>query len=209
MRVHLLDGLHAVTVVAPDRLGLFADTAGLLAAHGLTVRSALVRTVDGVAVDTWWVDSPYGEPPPAATLLLGLRPAGGGGRPCWTGWSGATRPHGAGQPAPHVAAQIAGDARAVLVTGASERATVAEVRAPDRPGLLHALGRALAALGVDVRSPTWPPTPGRRSTRCTWPSSAGRPCRRGRVGAALAALLEACEARERGGGARPALARRR
>ena len=57
-----MDGMHAVTVVAPDRPGLFADIAGLLAAHGLTVRSALVRTVEGVAVDTWWVRSPHGVP---------------------------------------------------------------------------------------------------------------------------------------------------
>jgi [protein-PII] uridylyltransferase len=40
----------------------------------------------------------------------------------------------------------------VLVAGASETATVIEVRAADRPGLLHALGAALAEHGVDVRS---------------------------------------------------------
>jgi [protein-PII] uridylyltransferase len=40
----------------------------------------------------------------------------------------------------------------VLVPGASESATVIEVRAADRPGLLHALGRALADRSVDVRS---------------------------------------------------------
>ncbi|MGI4896184.1 MAG: ACT domain-containing protein, partial [Janthinobacterium lividum] len=36
--------------------------------------------------------------------------------------------------------------------GASERATVLEVRAADRPGLLHALGRALAGEDIDIRS---------------------------------------------------------
>jgi [protein-PII] uridylyltransferase len=35
---------------------------------------------------------------------------------------------------------------------ASAGATVLEVRAPDRPGLLHGIGRALAELGVDLRS---------------------------------------------------------
>jgi len=40
----------------------------------------------------------------------------------------------------------------VLLAGASQEATVLEVRAVDRPGLLHALGSTLRDLGVDVRS---------------------------------------------------------
>ena len=36
--------------------------------------------------------------------------------------------------------------------GASDDATVLEVRAEDRPGLLHELGMALAKTGVSVRS---------------------------------------------------------
>jgi [protein-PII] uridylyltransferase len=40
----------------------------------------------------------------------------------------------------------------VLLPGASSDATVLEVRAADRPGLLHAVGAALAELGVDLRS---------------------------------------------------------
>jgi [protein-PII] uridylyltransferase len=38
------------------------------------------------------------------------------------------------------------------VQGASATATVIEVRAHDRPALLHRIGAALAAAGVDVRS---------------------------------------------------------
>ena len=192
--VNLFDGLHAVTVVAPDRLGLFADTAGLLATHGLTVRSALVRTVDGLAVDTWWVDAPYGEPPPAPTLLLGLQrlAAGDGSVLDRLVRRDAAARSQAGPPR-SVAAQIAGDARAVLVTGASERATVAEVRAPDRPGLLHGLGRALAALGVDVRSAHVATHAGQAVDTLYLAEPDGSPLSPGRVGAALGALLEACE----------------
>ena len=40
----------------------------------------------------------------------------------------------------------------VLLPGASADSTVLEVRAADRPGLLHAIGTALAAVGVDLRS---------------------------------------------------------
>ena len=39
-----------------------------------------------------------------------------------------------------------------LVPDASDTATVIEVRAPDRPGLLHAVSRTLASAGADVRS---------------------------------------------------------
>jgi [protein-PII] uridylyltransferase len=38
------------------------------------------------------------------------------------------------------------------VPGASETATVLEVRAGDRPGLLYRLGRALALMGVSIRA---------------------------------------------------------
>ena len=73
------EGMHAVTVVAPDRPGLLADIAGVLASFRLTVKSALVRTVqvgDGaapVAVDSWWVDAGPGEVPLPATLETALR----------------------------------------------------------------------------------------------------------------------------------------
>ena len=58
-----LGGAHRVDIVDRDRAGLFADTAGLLAAQGFVVRSATLRTLDGLAVDEWWVESPGGESP--------------------------------------------------------------------------------------------------------------------------------------------------
>jgi [protein-PII] uridylyltransferase len=39
-----------------------------------------------------------------------------------------------------------------LVRAASDSATVVEVRAGDRPGLLYRLGRSLALMGVDIRA---------------------------------------------------------
>ncbi|HZI98558.1 MAG TPA: [protein-PII] uridylyltransferase [Actinomycetales bacterium] len=136
-------GQHAVTVVSPDRRGLFADVAGLLSAHGLAVRSALVRTTDGVAVDTWWVHAPSGLPDPAV-LRTGLRRlADGDAGPL-------DRLHR--REASWVPVPAAAPPRVLLVPGASTTATVLEVRAADRPGLLHALGRALTEVGADIRS---------------------------------------------------------
>ncbi|MFP5334298.1 MAG: [protein-PII] uridylyltransferase [Actinomycetes bacterium] len=142
------DGEHLVTVVAPDRRGLFADVAGTLAAHGLAVRSALVRTVDGVAVDTWRVGAAATVPEPAVLLTTLRRLASG--EPAALALlerrEASWRPPRATRVAPLPAARVS------LVPGGSGDATVVEVRAADTPGLLHRLGRALADLAVDVRS---------------------------------------------------------
>ncbi|RZS86994.1 UTP--GlnB (protein PII) uridylyltransferase GlnD [Motilibacter rhizosphaerae] len=138
-------GGWAVTVVAPDRRGLLSTVAGVLALHRLSVRSAALRTERGIAVDTWSVTAEFGDPPVLEALrddidraldrrldvaaLLERREA--------------SRPPARG---PKVPASVE------VVEGASESATVLEVRASDRLGLLHRLGRALAYAGIDVRS---------------------------------------------------------
>jgi [protein-PII] uridylyltransferase len=146
-----LDDLHVVTVVAADRAGLFADIAGVLASFRLAVRSALVRTVPGdepaspeIAVDTWWV-STSGELPAAATVETSLRRLADGDRTVLDRL--ARRDAGYRAPAGALARP-----RVVLLPSASTEATVLEVRAADRPGLLHALGSGLAACGVELRS---------------------------------------------------------
>ncbi|WP_308113749.1 [protein-PII] uridylyltransferase [Kineosporia corallincola] len=150
-----MDELHVVTVVAPDRSGLLADIAGVLASFRLTAKSALVRTVAAdhlgehlegpdIAVDTWWVDS-RGDMPPPELLEQHLRRLSEGDQSVLDPL--VRRDAGfrsrAGAPA---------RPRVVLVPGASEDATVLEVRAADRPGLMHAIGSALAGVGVDLRS---------------------------------------------------------
>lgn len=150
--VAAMDELHVITVVAPDRSGLLADIAGVLASFRLTVKSALVRTVtsetaDGpdIAVDTWWVDSARGGPPDPATLELLLRRLGEGDR-------SVLEPLARRDAGFRSRAGVSARPRVVLLPGASADATVLEVRAADRPGLLHAIGAALAGVGVDLRS---------------------------------------------------------
>ncbi len=151
-----LEGLLAVTVVAPDRGGLFADLAGVLAVHRLGVRSALVRTLDGTAVDTWWVEA-AGEVPDPAVLRVSLQRLEAGDptvldRLARRDASVRLRRGAADRPA------------VVVVPDASETATVLEVRSQDRPGLLAALGRALVAGrgGHPLRARGHPRRAGRR-----------------------------------------------
>ncbi|MGL5857306.1 MAG: [protein-PII] uridylyltransferase [Angustibacter sp.] len=179
-----LDGMHVVTVVAQDRLGLFADVAGLLAAHGHTVRSALVRTVEATAVDTWWVGSPRGEPPNPSTLLTALRRLTAGDLGVLDRLARRDAEYRLPRATP-------AEPRVVLVPGASRSATVVEVRAADRPGLLHAVGRALADQQVDVRSAHVATLAGQAVDTLYLAEPDGRPLPPARVAAAVAAAYDA------------------
>lgn len=138
-----------IDILDADRVGLFADTAGLLAAEGHTVRTAILRTVDGVAVNEWHVESPGGRAPDADRLVRGLRRLAAGDRSVLQSFD-RRREHA--RPSREATTGSPGQARALVVPGASADATVIEVRAQDRPGLLHEVGAALAGAGFSVRS---------------------------------------------------------
>jgi [protein-PII] uridylyltransferase len=138
-----------VTVVAPDRPGLLWQAAGVLASHRLTVRSANATSHGAMAVTSFTVACPFGEPPDATLVTSDLRRALAGDldvadRLKRQGLLGA-RPEPARRPwlAPP---------KVTLVDDASRTATVVEVRAHDAPGLLWRIGRALGENGLDVRA---------------------------------------------------------
>ncbi len=137
-------GAWTVTVAAPDRTGLFVAIAGVLALHRLSVRSAQIRTVEGMAVDEWTVLPDRDHDPRPESLRVDLVRALAGeldltGR--LTSRDRSARPPPVPPPRPRV------DVR----PEASDSSTVVEVRAADRPGLLHRLGRALALMAIDIR----------------------------------------------------------
>ncbi|MGO4341831.1 [protein-PII] uridylyltransferase [Pedococcus sp. 2YAF34] len=143
-------GSYRIDVFDRDRLGLFADTAGLLAAYGLVVRTAILRTVDGVAANEWHVESPSTEAPDEERIVRGLERLAQGDR----GPLGLLdrRRQFASRPSAQAGTGSPGQARALVVPHASQEATVIEVRAQDRPGLLHELGMGFAKAGLSVRS---------------------------------------------------------
>jgi [protein-PII] uridylyltransferase len=189
--ISALDDLHAVTVVAADRPGLLADIAGVLAGFRLSVKSALVRTVPAdhgavgdIAVDTWWVDSSSRDLPDPATLELSLRRLAEGDRSVLERLARREAGYRATNGAP-------ARPRVVLVPGASWDATVLEVRAADRPGLLHRLGVALAAIGVDLRSAHVATHAGQAVDVLYLAEPGGGPLSPSRVAQTVAALVDA------------------
>jgi [protein-PII] uridylyltransferase len=134
-----------ITVVAPDRPGLLWQAAGVLASHRLAVRSANATPAGKMAVASFAVMYPYGEPPDAALVTSDLRRALAGELDV----PQRLARHGQApvrQPAP------AAPPKVTIVADASRTATVVEVRAHDAPGLLWRIGRALGECGLDVRA---------------------------------------------------------
>jgi [protein-PII] uridylyltransferase len=140
-----------VTVAAPDRPGLLWQAAGVLALHRLVVRTARAiapgPSSEGTpAVIEFTAVPEYGTPPDPAALEADLR------RVLADRLDVAARlerraasmrvRRGVAVPPPRV----------TIVGDASETATVVEVRAHDRPGLLWRIGRALGSCGLQVRA---------------------------------------------------------
>jgi len=150
-------GTTTVSVAAPDRVGLVADFAGVLAASGLDVLEARAFTVgdprageERPAVATglalgWYVVRPRGEVgADLAGVVADLGRAASGGLDVAAAVGARERRRD--ERPPPLAAPVPVE---VTVEPRAGR-TVLEVRAPDSPGLLYRLARALAADGADV-----------------------------------------------------------
>jgi [protein-PII] uridylyltransferase len=132
-----------VTVVALDRPGLLWRAAGVLASHRLAVRGANAIAVGETAVAVFSVVPEYGDPPDAALVTADLRRMLEGRLDVEDRLERRARnvrTLGTAAPPPKV----------TLVDGASQTATVVEVRAHDEPGLLWRIGRALGDCGLNV-----------------------------------------------------------
>lgn len=129
-------GGSLLTVVTADRPGVMADIAGGLALAGLAIRSARTVTTGDAAVSLLEVSRPDVD---AARLTERLRPAMAGeldlaGRLELTSIPDAP------------------DARVRLLARLSETATLVEVRAQDRRGLVWTVCDQIASLGLSIRS---------------------------------------------------------
>ena len=133
---HPLEGgaSHKVSVVAPDRPGLLAGTAGALAAHGLTITAAAASAWPevGVAVQRVVVE------PAVAGLPVGWDPVGDDLKAVL---AGSGRPEVRFTPCPPVE---------VSCTEHGADRAVVSVRAPDRVGLLWAIASWFEEHGCNI-----------------------------------------------------------
>lgn len=124
-----------VTVVSGDRVGLLADAAAMFALQKVSVRAARAWNDDEFGISVWQV----GRTGLDAAVLRERLEAIVDGR---VDAAGRLRPSGPTALEPTV----------VVRPEASVRATVLEVRATDRPGVVHLVCAALARLGLSVTS---------------------------------------------------------
>jgi [protein-PII] uridylyltransferase len=134
-----------VTVVAPDRPGLLWRWAGVLSLHRLAIRSATATSVGATAVTVFDVSPRFGSPPDWSLVRADVRRAYDDALPIAAALAERERAYAR-------ATALVVPARVLWMDEASSTATVVEVRAHDRIGLLYRLTRALADAGLDVRS---------------------------------------------------------
>jgi [protein-PII] uridylyltransferase len=128
-----------VNVAVPDQVGTLSTVAGVLAVERLAVRAAVITSVEGLGISQWSV---AGSPPDPVRLRDRLAVA-------LRDDSDLVR-RLAARDSSAVKRKVA--SRVDLLPDASETATVLQVRAHDRPGLLYDVTAAIASTGADIRS---------------------------------------------------------
>jgi [protein-PII] uridylyltransferase len=141
------DGLLECAVAAPDRTGLLARVAGVLALFGFDIRDAGGYIADGMALEVFDGADRFGRLADSEgrdAVVSALRAALAGELPLEEQLHARTRRYRM--------PEAAGDVRVVIDQDASPSATVVEVHAPDHVGLLAQVAATFADLDVDVRT---------------------------------------------------------
>ena len=148
-QVYASRGATLVTVYTADHAGLFFRLAGAIHLAGASIIDARIHTTrDGMALDNFLVQDPYGRPFDDASQLKRLE------RAIEDAMAGARlRDRLAARPLARPRADAFAIQPNVLIDNkASNRYTVIEVNARDRPALLHALAFALFESKITIRS---------------------------------------------------------
>ena len=144
----VLPAERELTVVAPDRPGLFSDLTGALALHSIGVLEARASSEAGTALDVFVLDLPDNADPHWDRVTMDIE--GAVMRRFNVSEALARRPPP--RRARRVATLAPQGARVIVDNDAATNATVIEVRAPDSPGLLHRITAALAGADLDIVS---------------------------------------------------------
>jgi [protein-PII] uridylyltransferase len=138
-----------LTVVAPDRPGLFSRIAGALALNGLDVLDARALSDDGgMALATFRVESNFGPVIAWERVVRDVEAAVEGRLAIHARLRERARVYARSRvrPAPPTSPAV------LIDTALSPKATVVEVHAQDAVGVLYRITRAIAELDLDIRS---------------------------------------------------------
>ncbi|MGP5126690.1 HD domain-containing protein [Brachybacterium tyrofermentans] len=136
--------ISQICVGAPDGAGVFAAMARVLVRLRLDVHSAVVITLDGAAVNTWWVAAPPADLPHPSVLRNALdRELASRDR------ADARVLELPPSPPPRTTEDVP---VVTLLPGASREATVVQVNARNRPSLLADVAEVITVHRLQVRS---------------------------------------------------------
>jgi [protein-PII] uridylyltransferase len=134
-----------LTVVVPDRPGIFAKVAGTLALKSVAVHAADAVSAEGMAASQFRV-----EPGPGGLdwddLVTAVRRALDGRLALSARMAQRSRPR-----RPPAGASLLAPPRVRVDNSASAASTILEVHAPDRVGILYGITTALGELDLDIR----------------------------------------------------------
>ncbi len=139
-----IDGFE-VAVHAVDQAGLLSQIAGVLALHQLEIRHATVSSRNGQVQDVFAVRPLFGRPPDASLIAVDLRSSLTGTLPLGERLAARERAYLRGS-------RTAAPTEVIWYDDAAAEATVVEVRAGDRAGLLYWLTSVFDEAGIDVIS---------------------------------------------------------
>jgi [protein-PII] uridylyltransferase len=135
-----------LTVVAPDRPGLFSRVAGALALAGITIYAADAHSEERMAASRFRVEAPARTEIDWEEVIRDVRGAIDGRLAIDARLAHRNR---TARRSPGL--RLVADPTVRVDNNASGTSTVVEVRAPDRPGALYRITRALADLDLDIR----------------------------------------------------------
>ena len=136
--------ISQICLGAPDGAGVFAAMARVLARQRIDVRSAVVVTLDGIAVNTWWVTGTQDDLPHPTVLRQALDRE----------LKHRDRPDARVLELPPAPPPRTTDDTPVvtLLPGASNEATVVQVNARNRPSLLADVAETITLHRLQLRS---------------------------------------------------------
>ncbi len=139
-----LDGFE-IAVDAVDQAGLLSQIAGVLALHQLEIRHAAVSSTAGHVHDIFAVRPLFGKPPEPSLLAADLRSSIAGTLSLAERLTARERAY-------RRTSRSTQPTEVIWYDAAAAEATVVEVRADDRPGLLYWLTSVFDEAGIDVLS---------------------------------------------------------